>query len=598
MVRAGRDAPMVKAMLVPEATPADADIPPTHRAFVSYCNAVMEAWDGPAALAMYDGRWVMGGMDRNGLRPMRYTITNDGLLIAGSEAGMVRLEDSRIIERGRLGPGQMLAVDLVEGRLYHDREIKQVLASKQPYQDWTKRIKVIDGLIRAGGEDTGASMPREELRRRQVAMNITMEDLELILHPMVEDAKEAVGSMGDDTPIAILSDLNRPLHHFFRQNFSQVTNPPIDSLRERRVWELRTRLGNLGNILDEDASQCDLLQLDSPVLTNAEYEAMRAYMGATAAEIDCTFDREGGEQGLRDALRRVCREAEDAVRGGATHIVLTDQHVGPDRVAIQMILATGAVHTHLIRQSLRTFTSLNVRSMECVDVHHFAVLIGVGATTVNAYLAQEAIADRQRRGLFGDLSLDACMKRYRQAVDDGLLKIMSKMGISVISSYRGVDRQRRHPADRRLLPLPPGAGASCLGRADDPHAAAGRGDRQLLAVPQILRHDPAPGAGGAARPAGLRAGARVGLDRRGREHHRDPQALHHPRHVARRAEPGGARHAERRHEPDRRPVRQRRGRRGPGPVPAGQEWRQLELRDQAGRLGPLRRHRGIPEPGA
>ncbi|MBW8724228.1 MAG: glutamate synthase large subunit [Inquilinus limosus] len=437
MVRAGRDAPMVKAMLVPEATPADADITPTHRAFVSYCNAVMEAWDGPAALAMYDGRWVMGGMDRNGLRPMRYTITEDGLLIAGSEAGMVRLEDSRIIEKGRLGPGQMLAVDLQEGRLYHDREIKQVLASKQPYQDWTKRIKVIDGLIRAGGEDTGASMPREELRRRQVAMNITMEDLELILHPMVEDAKEAVGSMGDDTPIAILSDLNRPLHHFFRQNFSQVTNPPIDSLRERRVMSLRTRLGNLGNILDEDASQCDLLQLDSPVLTNAEYDAMRAYMGATAAEIDCTFDRAGGEQGLRDALRRVCREAEDAVRGGATHIVLTDQHVGPDRVAIQMILATGAVHTHLIRQSLRTFTSLNVRSMECVDVHHFAVLIGVGATTVNAYLAQEAIADRQRRGLFGDLSLDACMKRYRQAVDDGLLKIMSKMGISVISSYRG-----------------------------------------------------------------------------------------------------------------------------------------------------------------
>jgi glutamate synthase (NADPH/NADH) large chain len=280
-------------------------------------------------------------------------------------------------------------------------------------------------------------LSRDELRRRMLTAGWTLEDLELILHPMVEDAKEAVGSMGDDTPIAVLSDKYRGLHHFFRQNFSQVTNPPIDSLRERRVMTLRTRLGNLGNILDEDESQCRLLQLESPVLTAAEFQAMRAYMGDTAVEIDCTFDPASGEYALRDALKRVQREAEDGVRGGAVHIVLTDRAQGPARAPIPMILAAGGVHTHLVRQQLRTFTSLNVRTAECLDVHFFAVLIGVGATTINAYLAEEAIADRHARGLFGDMPLKDAVERYRKAIDDGLLKIMSKMGISIVSSYRG-----------------------------------------------------------------------------------------------------------------------------------------------------------------
>src|SRR6185312_5414784 len=258
-----------------------------------------------------------------------------------------------------------------------------------------------------------------------------------ILQPMVEEAKEATVSMGDDTPLAVLSDHYRGLHHFFRENFSQVTNPPIDSLRERRVMTLRTRLGNLGNILDEDDSQCNLLQLESPVLSNAEFAAMRAYMGDTAVEIDATFDPEGGELALRDGIRRIQREAEDGVRGGCTHVILSDKAMGPARAPIPMILATGAVHSHLVRQQLRTFTSLNVRSGECLDVHYVAVLIGVGATSVNAYLAQETIADRHRRGLFPGLTLEDCVARYKKAADDGLLKIMSKMGIAVVSPYRG-----------------------------------------------------------------------------------------------------------------------------------------------------------------
>jgi glutamate synthase (NADPH/NADH) large chain len=437
MVRAGRMLPMVKVMMVPEAWSEDAAMPQAHRDMYSYCNSVMEPWDGPAALALTDGRWVMGAMDRNGLRPMRYAITANGLLVAGSESGMVRLDETEIVEKGRLGPGQMIGVDLAQGRLYRDHEIKDLLASKRPYSDWVKNITVLDSLIKpARGEPV--ELTREALRRRQVACGWSLEDLELILQPMAEEGKEAVGSMGDDTPLAVLSGHYRGLHHFFRQNFSQVTNPPIDSLRERRVMTLKTRLGNLGNILDEDASQCRLLQLETPVLSNAEFAAMREYMGETAAEIDCTFAAGAGDGALRDAIRRIQQEAEDAVRGGCTHVILSDERVDAARAAIPMILATGAVHSYLVRQQLRTFTSLNVRSAECLDVHYFAVLIGVGATTVNAYLAQETIAERHRRGLFGaGVTLEQAIGRYKRAVNDGLLKIMSKMGISVISSYRG-----------------------------------------------------------------------------------------------------------------------------------------------------------------
>jgi glutamate synthase (NADPH) large chain len=436
LVRGGRTLPMVKTLMVPEAASDAQLLPQAHRDLYSYCNSVMEPWDGPAALAMTDGRWVLGGMDRNGLRPMRYAVISGGLIVAGSEAGMVRLDETEIVEKGRLGPGQMIGVDLATGRLYRDRGIKDQLAATRPYADWVKSITALDSLIKPARGET-AELPRDELRRRQVAVGWSLEDLELILQPMAEDGKEAVGSMGDDTPLAVLSEHYRGLHHFFRQNFSQVTNPPIDSLRERRVMTLRTRLGNLGNILDEDASQCRLLQLGTPVLSNAEFAAMRDYMGETAVEIDCTLHAAGGDGALREAIHRIQREAEDAVRGGCTHVILSDAAVSAEHAAMPMILATGAVHSHLVRQQLRTFTSLNVRSGECLDVHYFAVLIGVGATTVNAYLAQETIADRHRRGLFGSAGVEAAIERYKRAVNDGLLKIMSKMGISVISSYRG-----------------------------------------------------------------------------------------------------------------------------------------------------------------
>ncbi|KZY04620.1 MULTISPECIES: glutamate synthase large subunit [unclassified Sulfitobacter] len=433
LVRAGRSAPMAKTMLVPESWSKQAvELPQSWRDMYSYCNSVMEPWDGPAALAMTDGRWVCAGLDRNGLRPMRYVVTSDGMLIAGSEAGMVPLDEARVVRKGALGPGQLISVDMAEGRLYDDEEIKNKLAAGQPFGEWVGKINELDSAL---ADVTEAPLfTGNELRRRQVAAGYSVEDLEQILAPMAEDAKEALASMGDDTPSAVLSAQYRPLSHFFRQNFSQVTNPPIDSLREYRVMSLKTRFGNLKNVLDEDSSQTEIIVLDSPFVGNAQFEELTSHFNATVVTIDCTF--EPGPGNLNAGLSRIRAEAEDAVRSGAGHLVLTDQASGEGRVAMPMILATSAVHSHLTRNGLRTFTSLNVRSAECVDAHYFAVLIGCGATIVNAYLAEDSLADRIERGLL-DMTLTEAVARYRTAIDQGLLKIMAKMGISVVSSYRG-----------------------------------------------------------------------------------------------------------------------------------------------------------------
>ena len=435
LVRTARELPEVKSLLIPESWEGSTTMPAARRDFYTYSSSVMEPWDGPAAICAYGGRWVLAGMDRNGLRPMRYVVTDDGLLVVGSEAGMVKVDETAVVEKGRVGPGQMIGVQLAEGRLYHDGELKDQVAALKPFGEWVEKVTRLDPAASAGA--AAATLDRGALRQRQVAVGWTMEDLEMILQPMVEDAKEPVGSMGDDSPIAVLSDKYRGLQHFFRQNFSQVTNPPIDSLRERRVMSLTTRLGNLGNILDEDESQLEFLQLDSPILTNGEFAALRDQVGDTAAEIDCTFDPDGGPQALSEAVSRIQALAEDAVRVGHTHLILTDEAVSAGRSMIPMILATGAVHIHLVRTQLRTYTSINVRTAECLDVHNFAVLVGVGATTVNAWLAEETIVDRHRRGLFGGAALESAVARYKQSVEDGLLKIMSKMGIAIISSYRG-----------------------------------------------------------------------------------------------------------------------------------------------------------------
>ncbi|MCU0892532.1 MAG: glutamate synthase-related protein, partial [Sandarakinorhabdus sp.] len=438
-VRSGRDAPTAKLMLVPQAWQKDDSLDDATRAMYAFFASVMEPWDGPAALAMTDGRWVVAGLDRNALRPMRYCLTRDGLLITGSEAGMVVVPEADVVKKGALGPGEMIAVDLDAGpaRFFTDAQIKARVAGAQDYAALVAGFTNFEKLDGHDAPEPGPAYGRDDLRRRQVAAGHSLEDMELILSPMVEDAKEAVGSMGDDAPLAVISDNARNLSHFFRQNFSQVTNPPIDALRETRVMSLKTRFSNLTNILDGDATQAGVMVMDSPVLSNRDWARLKAHFAGQTAEIDCTFDIAGGPAALRAAIARVRAEAETAVRQGKSQLFLTDEHQSASRAGIAMILATAGVHTHLVRKGLRTYASINVRAAEALDTHYFAVLIGVGATTVNAYLAQEAIADRHARGLFGSLGLDECIARYRKAIDDGLLKIMAKMGIAVISSYRG-----------------------------------------------------------------------------------------------------------------------------------------------------------------
>ena len=438
LVRAGRSAPMTKTILIPEAWSKRADVMPEGWArMYEYCNSVMEPWDGPAAIAAFDGRWAIAGMDRNGLRPMRYAITKTGTLVAGSETGMAPIDQDQVIERGQITPGRLIALDIEEGRFYREHEILDELSEQHPYARWLGELEDIEPVIGPGPEPQ--VFDDETRLRHQAAAGFSFEGIELVLNAMAEDGKEAVGSMGDDAPLAVLSETYRPLSHFFRQNFSQVTNPPIDPLREGRVMGLKTRFRNLGNILAQGEERASVLVLDSPILSNGAYERWREHMGGAVKEIDCLLPCEGATgngQALRKQLDKVIAEAVAAVRDGAAHLVLTDHRQDEGRIGLPMILVAGAVHSTLTREGLRNFCSLNVRAAECFDAHYAAVLIGLGATTVNPYLAFDTIT-AGREAVGGDEWACGRARRLKEALDGGLLKILSKMGISIISSYRG-----------------------------------------------------------------------------------------------------------------------------------------------------------------
>ena len=439
LMRAGRSAPMAKALLIPEAwSKHTAVMPQSWQALYEYCNAVMEPWDGPAAIAAYDGRWAIAGLDRSGLRPLRYAITEDNILAVGSETGMCPLGERKVLTRGAIEPGRMIAIDLAESKFYGSAEIIDALSNYHPYTEWLDNIKELEPKIGPGPECPLYS--GEEFKRRQAAAGYDRETLDLILRPMAEGGKEAIGSMGDDTPIAVLSENYRPLSHFFRQNFSQVTNPPIDPLREAGVMSLKTRFKNLGNILATDQTQTDVFVLESPILTNGMYERLRGVLDQSVVEIDCTYNFaqvKGDGAGLKAALDRIRREAERAVRDGAGHVVLTDEYQGPGRIGVPMILAAGGVHAHLTKTAHRSYCSIIVRSAECLDPHYCAVLVGVGATAVNPYLAFDSLTLACAKIDAGTKDINQYTLQYKLALEAGLLKIISKMGISVISSYRG-----------------------------------------------------------------------------------------------------------------------------------------------------------------
>ena len=433
LVRAGRPAPMVKALLMPEA-PIEGVMSDDHRALYAYCNAVMEPWDGPAAVCATDGRWVVAGKDRNGLRPLRVAETIDGLLICGSEVGMTGIADDRIKRRLHIGSGRMISIDLEAGVLYDETQTVDRLAAALPYRQWLSNMVELEPLVGPGPEPRRLS--GEALTRFQAAVGWTQEDIDTLLDPMAGEGKEAVASMGDDAPPAVLSHQDRPFAHYFRQAFAQVTNPPIDSLREAGAMSLRTRFKNLGNILAQDETQTKVFVLDSPVLTTGMYDRMLDVVGAgSTTVIDCTFT--AGKASLQQALDRIRDEAVAAARGGAGLIVLTDERMGDGRPLIPMILATAAVHGRLVDEGLRTFCSLVVRSAEAIDAHAFAVMVGVGATAVNGWLAQETFLERLEGGRYPGLTLRAACLNHKAAVEAGLMKILAKKGISVISAYRG-----------------------------------------------------------------------------------------------------------------------------------------------------------------
>ncbi len=432
LVRSGKSMPLVKLMLIPDAwSKRRKTIPKSHQHLFNFLNSTIEPWDGPAAIAATDGKWVIAATDRNGLRPLRYTITEDKLLFAGSETGMIPILNSKVAFKGRLGPGQIIAINLDKGKIFDSKSIKDHIS--KDYKKYNKQIIDLDKKFSKSKEKFIYS--GDELRRRQYLAGISIEDLEIILHPMVEEEKEAVGSMGDDTPAAVLSEKYRPLSHFFRQNFSQVTNPPIDSLRENEVMSLKTRFGNLGNILDfENLTQDNIYVLESPILSNSQFNKFTTFFKNTIRTLDCTFEVQNN---LKERLNQLCLEAEAAVREGCKHLILSDKKISEKKVSIPMMLAFGAINSKLVNLGIRGFVSLNVQTGEVLDTHSFAVLLGAGATTINPYLAFDSIYQRYEKKLFGKFSFEECIKRYIKSVDNGLLKIMSKMGISVLSSYRG-----------------------------------------------------------------------------------------------------------------------------------------------------------------
>jgi glutamate synthase (NADPH/NADH) large chain len=432
LVRSGKSMSLAKLMLIPDAwSKRRKTISKVHQHLFNFLNSTIEPWDGPAAIAATDGKWIIAATDRNGLRPLRYTISKDKLLFAGSETGMISIPDEEISFKGRLGPGQIIGINLNQGKIYNSKDIKNHIS--KDYKKYSKQIIDLDKKFNILKEKFNFS--GNDLRRRQYLAGINIEDLELILHPMVEEAKEAVGSMGDDTPAAVLSNNYRPLSHFFRQNFSQVTNPPIDSLRENEVMSLKTRFGNLGNILDfENLTKDNIYVLESPILSNSQFHKFITFFKKNIKVLDCTFEK---KQSLKSRLDQLRNEAEIAVREGCKHLVLSDKKISEKMVAIPMILAFGAVNSNLVNLGIRGFVSINVQTSEALDTHSFAVLLGIGATTINPYLAFDSIHQRFEKNLFGNFSYEKCIQQYIKSVDNGLLKIMSKMGISVLSAYRG-----------------------------------------------------------------------------------------------------------------------------------------------------------------
>ena len=438
LFQSGRSLPHVMAMLIPEAWSGNQHIDPDRRAFYEYHASLMEPWDGPAAMAFTDGRVIGAMLDRNGLRPGRYVVTNDDIVVLASEAGVVDVDASNVRQKGRLQPGKMFLVDTVAGRIVPDDEIKQQLTSRQPYAQWIKENQIT--LEQMGEPGRFHALEYGTLQSRQRAFGYTEEDLKMILAPMAAKGEEPVGSMGTDTPLACLSDRPQLLFNYFKQLFAQVTNPPIDPIREEMVMSLTSYIGTERNILEETPRNCHTLKLPQPVLTNRELEQLRRVSQGDllATTLTALFRSQDGEVGLRRGLDELCRRASLAVRNGYTMLIISDRGVDEHYAPIPSLLSLAAVHNLLVREGTRTQVALIIESGEPREVMHFAMLIGYGASAINPYLAIESLESLQGRGrLPAGVSAEKAVASFIKSIDKGLLKTFSKMGVSTLQSYRG-----------------------------------------------------------------------------------------------------------------------------------------------------------------
>jgi len=436
--------PLVHAMMmmIPEAWEQHTLMDDNRRAFYEYHAAMMEPWDGPAAIAFTDGRQIGATLDRNGLRPARYCITDDDLVIMASEAGVLTIPESKIVKKWRLQPGKMFLIDMEQGRIIDDKELKDNLANAKPYKSWIDAVRVkLDRIEAQSGTQTG-EQAAETLLDRQQAFGYTQEDLKFLMAPMASSGEEAIGSMGNDAPLAVMSSKNKTLYNYFRQLFAQVTNPPIDSIRENMVMSIVSFIGPKPNLLDTNNINPPMrLEVSQPVLDLQDIAKIRAidqYTGGKfrAYQLDICYPVAWGKEGIEARLASLCAEAVDAVKSGYNILIVSDRKTDRDNVAIPALLATAAVHTHLVQQGLRTSTGLVVETGSAREVHHFALLAGYGAEAVHPYLAMETLAE-MAQGLGGDLSPEKAVKNFVKAIGKGLQKVMSKMGISTYMSYTG-----------------------------------------------------------------------------------------------------------------------------------------------------------------
>ena len=435
------------SILVPPAYKHNKEYSDQVRSFYEYTSSFSEPWDGPAGLVYTDGRKLVASLDRNGLRPSRFTLTESGLLYIGSESGAVVLPDNEIVRRGRLGPGQMLSADTIAGTLTEDTEVKETLAAQKPYHEWVSKHKVsLKDYVSDEAINPAADYTAVELSQQQVTHAVTREDLDMVFPPMIKSAQEAVFSMGDDIPLAPLSTFPRLIYTYFRQLFAQVTNPPIDPIREWSVMTLEAGLGPERNILEETPDHANVLQLESAILFEHELENIKQNETEPASNfpsvvLDATWPLSEGAEGLEKAVDRLCQEADAAVENGATILVISDKATSAERVPVPSLLSTGSIHHSLVKSKKRLRASIVVETGDARDTHHIATLFGYGATAVCPYLGfatvRQLVLSDSKGKLGEEMSVEVGMKNYRKALEKGLLKIMSKMGISVLNSYQG-----------------------------------------------------------------------------------------------------------------------------------------------------------------